>query len=103
MVGEEGQRAANPCFVVLVRQRPTESRSGRVRLGITVSRKVGNAVVRNRVKRHIREWFRNARGAMRPGIDLLVIGRRGAAGRDARELDVALCELARTVGAGGGK
>src|SRR5262249_52439892 len=102
-VGEEGRRAANPCFVVLVRQRETRSRSGRVRLGITVSRKVGHAVVRNRVKRRVREWFRSARGAMRPGIDLLVIARRGAAGRDARELDAALCELARTVGAGGGK
>ena len=102
-VGEEGRRAANPCFVVLVWQRSTGSRSGRVRLGVTVSRKVGHAVVRNRVKRRIREWFRAARGAMRPGIDLLVIARRAAAGQGARELDAALCELSIAAGAAGGE
>jgi len=102
-VGEEGRRAANAWFVVLVRQRPGEPSSQRVRLGITVSRKVGDAVVRNRVKRRIREWFRRARAAMRPGIDLVVIARSAAAGRDARDLDTALCELASAAGAGGGE
>jgi ribonuclease P protein component len=53
------------------------------------------------LKRRIREWFRPARSAMRPGIDLLVIARRTAADRSARELDAALTALARTAGAEG--
>ena len=44
------------------------SRAGSGRMGITVSRKVGGAVVRNRVKRWIRECFRRrADGVPRPG------------------------------------
>lgn len=50
------------------------------RLGITVSGKVGNAVIRNRIKRHVREFFRRRRAALRPGTDLLIIARKSAAG-----------------------
>ena len=56
--------------------------TGRVRLGITASRKVGNAVVRNRIKRATREWFRTGREriVLEPGgLDLVVIARRAAA------------------------
>jgi ribonuclease P protein component len=50
------------------------------RLGITVSGKVGNAVIRNRIKRQVREFFRRRRLALRPGTDILVIARKSAAG-----------------------
>jgi ribonuclease P protein component len=50
------------------------------RLGITVSGKVGNAVIRNRIKRQVREFFRRRRAALRPGTDILVIARKSAAG-----------------------
>ena len=53
---------------------------GRARLGVTVSRKVGNAVVRNRVKRRIREWFRHDGQALVAGRDVVVIARSAAAG-----------------------
>lgn len=48
------------------------------RLGITASRKSGNAVVRNRLKRQIREFFRH-NCSLLPGVDLNVIVRRQAA------------------------
>jgi len=48
------------------------------RLGLAVSRKVGNAVVRNRFKRLIREAFRLSRKELPPGIDLVATVRRGA-------------------------
>ena len=51
------------------------------RLGVTVSRKVGNAVERNHVKRRIREWFRIQHHTLAPDIDVVVIARRGAATR----------------------
>lgn len=52
------------------------------RLGLAVSRKVGNAVARNRVKRRIREFFRTHRDGFVPGVLLVVVARPGAADLD---------------------
>ncbi|MGE5219502.1 MAG: ribonuclease P protein component [Chloroflexota bacterium] len=49
------------------------------RLGVTVSSKVGNSVARNRIKRHVREFFRRRRTGLRPSVDILVIARTNAA------------------------
>lgn len=48
-------------------------------MGITVSAKVGNALVRNRIKRLIREFFRRRRYEWIPGSDIVVIARKSAA------------------------
>jgi ribonuclease P protein component len=63
------------------------------RIGITVSRKVGCAVTRNKVKRYIREIFRHNRHTL-PAVDMNVIARRESATMDfpsvLRELEKAL-------------
>jgi ribonuclease P protein component len=71
-----GRRHSSGAFVLLVR---ADSGNGRTRLGITASRRVGNAVVRNRVKRRIREWFRRGGRAQLRGHDVVVIARASAA------------------------
>lgn len=55
------------------------TRPGVARLGITASRKVGGAVIRNRIKRLVREFFRQYRHRIVPARDVLVIVRPGTA------------------------
>jgi ribonuclease P protein component len=62
------------------------------RLGLAVTVKLGKAVVRNRLKRHIREWFRAYKDKF-SGFDLIVQPKPPAATLDHRELLKSLCEL----------
>ncbi len=56
------------------------------RIGLITSRRVGGAVVRNRVRRRLREAIRESRGRLRPGAWLVVIARHVAARATAAEL-----------------
>lgn len=69
-----GQRRTSDSFVVITRPRPV----GESRLGITASRRVGGAVVRNRVKRLVREFFRLNYEGVGPTRDVLIIARPNA-------------------------
>jgi ribonuclease P protein component len=71
-----GRSVANRQFVVYVAKR---SESGPARLGISVSRKVGNAVVRNRVKRLIKEVSRHWMEHIKSQADIVVIARNPVA------------------------
>ena len=68
------------------------------RLGVTVSKKVGCAVTRNRVKRFVRETFRNNR-LLLPAVDLNVIARSEAATMDFHGLQQELLKAFRHIGA----
>ena len=72
---QAGGRRAGNCFVVIT----TPVRGSTSRIGITASRKVGGAVVRNRIKRFVREFFRRHWQQINPPRDVLVIARAGAA------------------------
>ena len=58
----------------------------RLRVGYTVSKRVGNAVVRNRVKRRLKEIVRALGALLEPGWDYVVIARPQAASADYRSL-----------------
>ncbi|MCH2185480.1 ribonuclease P protein component, partial [Myxococcota bacterium] len=58
--------------------------------GLSTSRKVGNAVVRNRIRRQVREWFREKRHALPKSLDLVVIARKQAAHRTSGDLQRSL-------------
>lgn len=79
-VSRDGIRANSASFVVLAA--PSRAAAPACRLGVTASRRVGNAVQRNRVKRRIREWFRCHRDELPGGRDIVVIARQGAAALD---------------------
>jgi ribonuclease P protein component len=67
-------------------------RGGR-RLGITVTRRVGRAVVRNRLKRYIREGFRKQRSTLPRGTDVVVVARSAAVSLRASEVEQELGRL----------
>ena len=74
-VWKMGCKLHTPHFILLV----AENSVGRSRLGLTVSRKVGNAVERNNVKRYLREYFRHKREYFKVFVDFSVVAKRGAA------------------------
>lgn len=65
------------------------------RLGISVSKKVGNSVVRHRFCRLVRESYRLRKEMFNSGLDIVVIARHSAASISYHELDAALLHLAK--------
>ena len=80
-------------FVIYVK--PNEL--GRHRLGLTVSKKVGCSVVRNRVKRVMREAFRKSRGSIPGSFDIVVNAKKTAADMKLGEAVESLLELAEKI------
>lgn len=79
----KGASAATPYLVLYARK----SGRGTNRLGITVSTKVGKAVVRNRVRRRIREIYRLHEHEVCRGAQLVIVARSRAALADYRQLE----------------
>ncbi len=75
-----GLKVPTAAFVLQARDRKD---GGPPRIGLTVSRKVGHAVERNRVRRRLREMVRlKSAAALRPGHDYVLVGRRAALSAD---------------------
>ena len=66
-----GKSFVSPVVVVYT----LKNRTGQVRVGITTSKKIGNAVQRNRSRRVIREAYRGLASRVRPGVDLVFVAR----------------------------
>lgn len=76
-----GRSFANRCFVMYVLKK---EESG-IRVGISVSKKIGNSVVRHRITRVVREVFRLYGSVFNSGLDIVVIARTGAVGLGLKE------------------
>lgn len=94
---DTGLKVSADCVLALVKPngRPAEA----TRVGFTVSSKVGNAVVRNRVRRRLRELFRTRRSELPKGLDMVLIARNSAATAEwpvfVRAFDRVVAELKR--------
>ncbi len=91
-VTRNGQKIHTTHFIVFL----TESPEGKTRLGVTVSRRVGKAVKRNRVKRLLREFFRLHKHLLPQGYDVVIIAKPQAGNLDyhqvKKELSQVLCK-----------
>ena len=85
---------ANSYIVLYARKNRTNAN----RVGITVSKKLGHAVVRNRVRRRLREIYRLNEEKFQPGWDIVVVARTKAIHADFDKLQSGYLELAKKAG-----
>lgn len=90
----KGKSAVTPYLVVYVK------RTGRPgnRLGVTVSNKIGKAVVRNRVRRRLREIYRLHEGAFCRGLDLVIVARGKSVQAEYAQLEKAFLKACKQLG-----
>lgn len=88
-VYKKGKSYANKYLVMYVLENQTDHN----RLGISVSKKVGNSIVRHRLTRLIRESYRLQEERFRCGLDIVVIARIGAKGKNYKEIVSAMLHL----------
>ena len=91
VVYRQGTSYANRYLVMYVKENHLEKN----RIGISVSKKVGNSVVRHRLTRLIRESYRLNEQKFRSGLDIVVVARVNAKGRSCQEIEKALLHLGR--------
>lgn len=88
-VYKNGRSYANRYLVMYVKENGTD----RNRLGISVSKKVGNSVVRHRVTRLVRESYRLHEAVFNSGLDIVIVARASAASVGYEEIESALLHL----------
>lgn len=92
-VYQEGKSAGNHLLVLYIRRREDEQN----RIGISVSKKVGNSVVRHRLKRLIKEAYRLNENKFVGGLDMIFIARPGARERSFPEIERAVLHLGKRM------
>jgi len=81
-LNRSGKRLYTKHFSLIIKQ----NRQGVTRLGVIVSKKTGNAVKRNRIKRLIREFFRLNQSHFPQGCDIVVVAKKDASYLDFQKL-----------------
>ena len=89
LVYKKGKSYANKYLIMYVMENNQETN----RIGISVSKKVGNSVVRHRVKRLIKESYRLQEDMFNSGLDMVVVTRKNAVNCSCQEITSALLSV----------
>ena len=89
VVYRKGRSRANKYFIMYAKKNGSDIN----RIGVSVSKKVGNSVVRHRIKRLIKESYRLHEKMFNSGLDIVVIARSGAADLGFHDVESALLHL----------
>ena len=93
-VHREGRRWRHPLFILFVSANNRDAS----RFAISVSRRIGKAVVRNRCRRRVREIIRRRLSRVEPGWDCLLVARAGLLGASFDQIEAAIDQLFRQAG-----
>ena len=94
LVYKEGKSRANRYLVMYVKENGLETN----RIGVSVSKKVGNSIVRHRITRLIRESYRLQEDMFNSGLDMVVIARKSAKDKTCQDIGSALQHLGKLHG-----
>ena len=89
---KKGRSVANRQFVIYTLKKPDQNH---FRIGLSVSKKIGNAVTRNQIKRYVRQVFHELDGQLHNDIDFVIVARRPAATMDYLEIQKSLSHVLR--------
>ena len=93
-VYKNGRSYANKYFIMYVKENGLDKN----RIGISVSKKVGNSVVRHRITRLVRESYRLHESVFNSGLDMVVIARKSAKDKNCQDIESALLHLGKLHG-----
>ena len=94
LVYKEGKSRANRYLVMYMKENGLETN----RIGVSVSKKVGNSIVRHRITRLIRESYRLQEDMFNSGLDMVVVTRKNAVNCSCQEITSALLHLGKLQG-----
>jgi ribonuclease P protein component len=89
LVYSKGRSKANRFFIIYILKTGNDYN----RIGVSVSKKVGNSVKRHRIKRLVKESYRLHEKMFNSGLDIVVIARSGAADLEYKDVESALLHL----------
>lgn len=97
-VYRHGKSSANHQFVVYVMPQPASVEGNGFRLGVSASKKIGNAVVRNRLRRMIKEIVRLNGDKIAPRTDFILIVRKPAAEMEYEAMEKSILHVLKRAG-----
>ncbi|MGB9812600.1 MAG: ribonuclease P protein component [Thermovenabulum sp.] len=93
VVYKKGRRMVCPLFSMYIKK----NKIGYSRFGISVSKKIGKSVVRNKIKRRIKEALRKNYSNIKPGYDIVISARKDISIADFHEIEKNIVELLKNM------